>query len=322
MEEQRSRWTWFRWVKWLIGAVVFVGLVIVLASIVRDLQASKLDFREIRWGWLAAAYVLYMVGTVPGGVFWHLVLNALGQRSPLNRSLRAFFFSQLGKYVPGKAMVVVMRTMMVAGPGMSTPIAVTSVFIETLTWMAVGAMIGSLMVAILNPQHTVLMVVGVLGAFAVLVLISPPVLGWTLKRAATIKGNTSGLADLRGLNSLTMVQGWVLMAVGWTFVAASFWAVLRALPGPEATLAHFALAMECVTLSIVVGIVSLIPGGLGVRELVMVPLLSRDFGAPKALACAIVVRLIWLISELSVVGIIHWSGKIRARSVISANRIH
>ena len=313
MAKQSNRPRWLRWLKWVILIGVLIGLALMLRGVVRDLQTSKLDFRQIRWEWITAAGFLYALGTLPGAFYWHQVLVALGQRPTIGRSLRAYFFSQLGKYVPGKAMVVVMRTMLVAGPGVRAPIAVTAVFIETLTWMAVGATTGSLMVAWLNPQHTWLVVTGIAVAIGAIVPMSPPVLRYALTRISKVTGGSRKEPDIRGLGALVIARGWLQMAVGWTLVAASMWAVLKAIPGPDANGSHFAVALECVTLSIVLGFASLIPGGLGVRELVIVPLLSPDFGAPKALACAIVVRLVWLIVEVSLVGIIQWSGKGRAR---------
>ena len=312
MTKQSNRQRWLRWLKWFIALAVIVGLVVMLRGVVRDLQNSKLEFKNVRWEWITAAGFLYALGTLPGGLYWHQVLIALGQRPTIGRSLRAFFFSQLGKYVPGKAMVVVMRTMLIAGPGVRAPIAVTSVFIETLTWMAVGATIGSILLALLHPQHLWLVVLGIAVAIGALIALSPPVLGFVLKRISTFAGSGPKDPDIHGLGTWVIVRGWLQMAVGWVLVAASLLAVLKAVPGPDANWSHFGVALECVTLSIVLGFASLIPGGLGVRELVIVPLLGRDFGAPKALACAIVIRLIWLIAEVSIVGIIQLGRRMRS----------
>ena len=313
MVNQPIRQRWLRWLKWAIAIAVIIGLILMLRGVVRDLQTSKLDWKDVRWEWIGAAGLFYALGTLPGGIYWHQILVALGQRPTIGRSLRAFFFSQLGKYVPGKAMVVVMRTMLVAGPGVRAPIAVTAVFIETLTWMAVGATIGSLMLALLNPHHAWLEIVGIAVAIGAVIPMSPPILGFVLRRISKITGSGSKEPDIRGLSGLVIARGWLQMVLGWSLVAASLFAVLKAIPGPDANWSHFAVALECVTLSIVLGIVSLIPGGLGVRELVIVPLLSRDFGAPKALACAIVIRLIWLIVELSIVGIIQLGRRLLSR---------
>ncbi len=304
MAHDSGRPRWFVWLKWVIVAVVIAGLVVMLRGVLRDLQSSKIDLRELRWEWLVASCVLYGLGTIPGCIYWHRVLESMGQRPAWGRSLRAFFFSQLGKYVPGKAMVVVMRTSMISGPEVRPAIAVTSVFVETLTWMAVGATIGSLLLALLHPEQRWLAPIGIGFAVCAFLSLSPPVLGRALQMVRRLKGRTADESEIRSVSYGTIASGWLLMSLGWTMVGASMWAVLFAVPGPPAGWNHFGLAMECVTLSIVIGIASLIPGGLGVRELVIVPLLTRDFGAPKALTCAILIRLVWLISEVAIVGII------------------
>ena len=49
------------------------------------------------------------VGLVPMAWFWHRTLAALGQPAPWRATLRAYFLGHLGKYVPGKAMAVILR---------------------------------------------------------------------------------------------------------------------------------------------------------------------------------------------------------------------
>jgi glycosyltransferase 2 family protein len=56
----------------------------------------------------------------------------------------------------------------------------------------------------------------------------------------------------------------------------------------------------CAALAVVLGFVSFIPGGFGVRELVVTTLLAplAEFGTARALAAAVLLRVIWLLSEL------------------------
>ncbi len=56
---------------------------------------------------------------------------------------------------------------------------------------------------------------------------------------------------------------------------------------------------------------SLLPGGLGVRELVLNALMVPEFGEVKALISAVLLRLAWLVTEL-VVSIILYVG-VRSR---------
>ena len=71
---------------------------------IRDLDPAALDGR-----WLSLAGLAYAVGTLPGWFYWHRILWRFGQRPTKLESLRAFMLGQLGKYVPGKGMVVAIR---------------------------------------------------------------------------------------------------------------------------------------------------------------------------------------------------------------------
>ena len=96
-----------------------------------------------------------------------------------------------------------------------------------------------------------------------------------------------------------MITGWIALAIGWTLNGCCLWLVISALPGANPTNAHLAVTLAAVTLATVGGFVSLIPGGLGVRELVMIPLLGSEFGTVIAVMAAILVRLVWLSAELA-----------------------
>jgi uncharacterized membrane protein YbhN (UPF0104 family) len=60
-----------------------------------------------------------------------------------------------------------------------------------------------------------------------------------------------------------------------------------------------------VSLAVVAGFLSLLPGGLGVRELVLDELMIVPFGAMVALVSAVLLRLVWLLAELLVSGILY-----------------
>ena len=92
---------------------------------------------------MVSAGLIYLLGLLPAGLYWHYVLKVLGQDVRLANTLRAYYIGHLGKYVPGKAMVVILRTGMVRGHRVDTAVAAASVFFETLTMMAVGAFLAA-----------------------------------------------------------------------------------------------------------------------------------------------------------------------------------
>ena len=95
------------------------------------------------------------------------------------------------------------------------------------------------------------------------------------------------------------------MTLGWCLNGLSLWLVLRGLPGIDIAWSDYPLTLACVSLATVAGFVSLLPGGIGVRELVMIPLLGARFGSVNAIVAAVVIRIVWLVAELATSGLIY-----------------
>src|SRR5262245_33653345 len=72
---------------------------------------ARLGEYDLGWhpGYLAAAGASYLAGLGLSAVYWHRLLHSLGQRPPGPALAWAFFFGHLAKYVPGKAMIVIVR---------------------------------------------------------------------------------------------------------------------------------------------------------------------------------------------------------------------
>jgi uncharacterized membrane protein YbhN (UPF0104 family) len=82
--------------------------------------------------------------------------------------------------------------------------------------------------------------------------------------------------------------------LGW-----SLWATLRGI-GVESAypLAHLPILVAAVAISVVAGFASMLPGGLGVRDLLLMQLLAPVCGEPNALVAAALWRLVSVLSEL------------------------
>ena len=70
-----------------------------------------------------------------------------------------------------------------------------------------------------------------------------------------------------------------------------------------------------VSLAVVAGFLSGIPGGAVVREGILWVLLARQFTQPVALVAAVFLRLVWLLSELIFSGILYVAGRRTATGV-------
>lgn len=305
--------------KWLLRAVKLAIFVLVCwgiyARVVAEmdkLQAAKWDFAQLHWPWLAAAGACYLIGLFPCAVYWRRIIGQLGEKPTLSDTLRAYYIGHLGKYVPGKALVVVLRVWLLHGRVPAT-VATVSVFYETLTMMAVGGLVAGLLLAVLWYEHSnYLLLVLALGLTICSGLpIVPPVFRMLAKRLGAAKADPAIADKLDRINARTLLFGVVTIAAGWFLMGLSLWCTLRGLtPTASVSLAQLPIWTAAVALSLVAGFLSLIPGGFGVREWVLMEILVPQFPANPALAiiAPLVLRLVWLLAELIISGILYIGG--------------
>ncbi len=267
---------------------------------------------EIKWRWLLLSGVLYALGLLPMACFWRLTLARLGQRPGWRPLLRAYYLGHLGKYVPGKALVVLLRTGTLVASGCQTRATVVSVFLETLTFMATGAAIAGLLIAVQGNASPPLVALSATLALLAGLPVIPPIARRLARRVApTSLGE--GADPAQGITWSLTLWGVIAATASWIMLGLSLWAVLRSLGSSEmASLWQLPLWVESVALPVVAGFLSLLPGGIGVRDGLLVKLLSPGIPEATALVAAALWRLISLVSELAACGMIECSRLIRS----------
>ena len=317
--------------KWVKLAVRLVIAVLVAWGVWRTVVQANTRLAEEQFRladvdpwWLILAGFFYLVGMVPSWLFWHRTLGAMGQRPGRLQTLRAFYIGHLGKYVPGKALVVVLRTGLVRGPGVDTTVAATSIFVETLTFMAVGVSLAAVILPFLTDQSWLIgLSIGLL--LLASVPTAPPIFRKIVRILGVRRANPQIDAAIEGISWRLLAGGWVSMAIGWLLFGASLWATLRAVPPGLLTSdlsspwPHLPLLTACVGLAMVAGFLSLLPGGLGVRELVLIPLLAPVYGDVAAMIAAVLLRLVWLLAELLASAILYVSIRAPDNSAAAAH---
>ena len=307
--------------KWLMLAIKLSIVALVLWAVHHTIADGLAQLGKHPWrfepGWLAAAGALYLVGLLPAGLFWHRVLRVLGQDARIGETLRAYYIGQLGKYVPGKAMVVVIRAGLIRSHRVDTAMAAVSVFFETLSMMSVGAFVAAAILAVWFHQQIPLfwVAIGLMVLAAVPTL--PPVFKRLVRLAGVGKSDPATREKLEKLGYGTLLSGWVSMAILWGLLGLSLWAVLRAMGLECQPLGQLHLYTAGVSLATVAGFLSLVPGGAVVREAVLAELMAPRLGVmlpgqgeAAALVSALLLRLVWLVSELAISGIL-WIGGAR-----------
>jgi len=310
-----------RYLRWAITLLV-VGLVVFFASgTLRDgwqeLSTAEIEF-SLSWCLLSAA--LYVVGLAPMALFWGLALRSLNEHPPAIDVARGYYLGHLGKYVPGKALVVVLRTGLLTATGCNVRRVAVSVFIETLTFMATGAAIAAALLVATDGASGSHVALAMVLAIVVGLPVTPPVARFLARRVlgrpaplaedtpASQSRSVSDASVLDGLNWRLTFVGIACSTIAWCLLGLSLWATVRSL-GVEsaAPLSQLGLWVESVTLPYVAGFLSLIPGGLMVRDVLLVELLTPQVPANIALLTATLWRIISLVSEILICVILQTS---------------
>ena len=320
-----------RVVKLILLALVLVFVIRHVLATARDLQARDLALSfDLRW--LTSAGVLYLLGMVAFGVYFQRVLAVSPTPVGLYPAIRAYLVSHLAKYVPGKAMVVVVRSALVAEAGARPASAAFATLYETLVMMAAGGLIAAVGFCFTPhsapepigtifadvepampdfPLWILLALLGLGAGLGFLVLVWPKVFPWL---AGLIRKPLRGVgADvLPRLSVRLLVEGLLWSALGWILLGLSQVAVISGvrigtLASPILGPSDWSLVVASVALATVVGFaIPIAPGGLGVREYVLWVALDTTLNHDRAVVAALVLRLVWVATEIGVTAALSW----------------
>lgn len=309
------------WIKrlagYLLSLVVILFLGRTLLSSWHEVMTSGIQFGIDPLG-VAASLVLSLFGALLAVASWRQVVVGLGQQLRLSTALRAWFLSNLMRYVPGNLWQVATMMMIAERAGVSKSVALLSQVIYLLVALSIAGVLGiSFLVArpeflasaaALTGLSALLYlpaapIIGLLGLCALVGVVSVPsfyrlVLTLTTRVigreiTASVPSVTRGL-----LPPLLSVLAWVTNGIAFfVFVSA-----LAEVPP------RWVLPMVLINAgAYFVGYVSFVaPSGLGFREGALALMLSAYFPTAVAVALALVTRLWAICGELLGAAAVCW----------------
>jgi hypothetical protein len=306
-ERLRRAWPLFK-------ALLAVAIIVAVGwRFWRDLHNEQLQAVAPDPGWLALSGVLYLAGLIFCAWYWFRLLQVFGERPRLGLALRAYYLSQLGKYLPGKAWALLMRGELVRGPDVKLGVALIATFYEVLTMMASGALLAAVLFAVnppallegtIDPHWLGLGLAALCG-----VPLLPAVFNRLVARLARRFEHVESFR-LPRLRALTLAEGLATITVGWCLLGVSLWAMVRALvpEAPPLTLQTWARYTSIQALAYVAGFVIIVaPGGVGVREWVLDEFLGPELaghGAATVVLVVVLLRLTWTAAELALAAVL------------------
>lgn len=266
-------------------------------------ESSIPSLKNLRWPMLLWSGVFYAIGLLPPCWVLFRCLSALGVPCSLGRAVIAQLIGHAGKYIPGKAMVVVLRvgaiTPVTGASISSTALIASAVFYETLLMMAVGGWVAGVLLWTSELPVWVRAMAATMAVGAI-VPACPPLMR---RLIALAQKGVDPDQPLDKLSWSLFAESIVASLISWLMIGLSFTFLIVAIPAfePVANLppigSLYWVATAAISLGMVLGFASLLPGGAGVREFVTLLVLSPVIGSTHALLAVIAARLMFIVIE-------------------------
>jgi glycosyltransferase 2 family protein len=279
---------------WIAGQVVVAGIVAVMVwrAIVRNWDEFRslqvtLDLRPL---WIALSVLAVCLSYAVSVEAWRRILAGWGQRLPYGQATRIWLVASLGRYIPGKVWSVAGLMVLAQRAGVSAWAAGASAV--ALQAVAIGTAVA--VVAAATPTATSPLRLGVaaLAAIGTIGILAWPGTGRLVARV------TDGKATMAPLPLGAVVASAALGVLAWLVHGAAFWLLARGL-GLPGTLS-VVTAAGVFPLAYIMGMLALFaPGGLGVREVVLIGLLVPALGASGAVVLTVASRILLTLTEVA-----------------------
>jgi len=292
--------------RWVCAGILLYAAGRQIFAELKKLQDTELNI-DLPLLFVGAA--LYAAAMACFAAYWRQAARGMGGRPGRLEAQRAYFASQLGKYIPGKAWVILIRCALISNQTTTAPVIIASTFYETLVMMAAGSLLA--VVALLSAGNARPVMLGLSGGLAagLLFAVLPPVFGrlttWTARSF-----QKAGAIPIAAITYTTWFQGFCYCIPGWTAAGLSLLAIAGSLGISLFSFVGFLLACGSMALAIVGGFaVLIVPAGLGVREWVLMQTLGPSIGTSNAVLVAILARITHVSVELFVAGCLYLLGK-------------
>lgn len=282
-----------KWLYW--GAqVVAAGVVALVAW--RTIARNWSEFRSLdvtlafKPGWVVLSVLAVFVTYGIQISSWRRVLAGWAQRLAYGRAARVWLVANLGRYIPGKVWSVAGLIVLAQRAGVEAWAAGASAFV--MQALGLGTAVALVAAATPSAESPLRLSVAALAAAATI-----GVLVW--ERGARGLARVAGLkAGFRPLPLVAVAHSAALSLASWLTYGVSFWLLARGL-GLPGTL-PVATAAGVFALGYILGLLALFaPGGVGVREVVLIGLLTPALGAGGAVALSVASRILLTVTEVA-----------------------
>ena len=252
---------------------------------------------HIDWRYCVIIPLAFICIMTTNALTWLWLTRQMGDRHAVMPLLGAYTFSQMGKYAPGKVLLVLMRIERTHRAGMSRETCLLSTLLENAMYTLSGGLVGSMALVVAARNHPLyLLGCGLLMA-ALLGLFYPRFFYWIINTALRSMGKAA-IPQSRRFKLSHMIWAVLMFLPTWLFGGVALWAAVSCVH--HVSILHTVELIGVFALSVCLGMFSLLPGGLGVREAVQALFIAPLVGSPELVVVVVALpRVFQILVELT-----------------------
>ena len=296
----RKKWQFF--FGWALVAAIFLYLGEMVWDNWNQVRDASFTFEGLP---LLASTLIFAFSYFIQIWAWYLITLRLRIALSPSETLESWFYSQLGKYLPGKIWLVLSRFYFYESRGKSKKNVSVALYLELVTMIAASAVI-FLAVLILHRGLGFLYSWGLYGWLVLLFLFAlaflhPKVLqkilnGVLVRWKREPISLSISYSDILWILSVCILS-WVVGGIGFYLFVDSFYPV---------TSQYIFFLTGALAASSMLGLIAIFaPSGLGVREGALVYLLSFLMATPIAVIISVLTRIWMTLIEIGLIGVIY-----------------
>jgi glycosyltransferase 2 family protein len=305
-----------RLVRFARVALAVLVLVAVVWAVASRWDQVRVDLSRVSPGALAVSGGLALLSLVATLAGWRVLMADLGSPLAPGPASGVLFVGQLGKYLPGTVWNVVAQAEVAAALGVprkrTAVVGVLSVVLSAFAGLGVGLL--ALPTLISGGGGRGYLFVLLLVPFGVAAL-HPRVLGWLIARALRLARREPLEHRLSGR---AVVATTAAFCLAWLCLGGHVWVLARDLGAGAGEV--LVPAVFGYPLAASIGMLAVVlPAGIGLREVVLVLLLTGPLDQPAAIAVGLLSR--FLVTTADVVAAAVGWGYDRSHHLVSARRV-
>ncbi len=252
---------------------------------------------HIDWRYCAIIPLAFVGIMTTNALTWLWLARRMGDRSPVLPLLGAYTFSQMGKYAPGKVLLVLMRLERTHRAGMARETCLLSTLLENAMYTLSGGLVGSTALVVAARNHPLYLLGCGLIMASLLGLFYPPFFFWIINTALRSMGKAA-IPPSRRFKLKHMIYAVVMFLPTWLWGGVGLWMAVSCVH--HVSILHTFELIGVFALSVSLGMFSLLPGGLGVREAVQALFIAPLVGSPELVVVVVALpRVCQILVELT-----------------------